>query len=192
MIFGNPIDFAIEAYHEPSGPQWGGHGRFCIHIQGTRLGDIRANHCSLFHATDCFRELIGLPMQARGGRRTETLWDETFRGLDDTEIFRLIDHALFTGEPSEQGEKYAPFDFLTNTGEMFNGTKTFIACSPDGRVRILYQLRDGSIGSGIFSVESFQTVANGFVSWFDEQLRSITPPFFAINPFDLNETVPDN
>jgi hypothetical protein len=27
MIFGDTKDFAIEAYHEPSGPEWGGCGR---------------------------------------------------------------------------------------------------------------------------------------------------------------------
>ena len=41
MTFGDSKDFAIEAYHEPSGPQWGGFGRMAIDIQGVRIGDIR-------------------------------------------------------------------------------------------------------------------------------------------------------
>ena len=82
MTFGDPKDFAIEAYHEPSGPQWGGFGRLCFYIAGIRIGDIRDNHCSLFHATDRFRQLI---------QSVETLWDESFVGLSDAEIFGIID-----------------------------------------------------------------------------------------------------
>lgn len=192
MTFGNPEDFAIEAYHEPAGPQWGGFGRFCIHVQGTRLGNIRDNHCSLFDATNCFRELIGLPMRPEGRHTIETLWDDSFTGLSDIEVFALVDHALFTGNPSDDLPEYAPFNFLTNTGEMFNGTKTFIACSPDGSVHILYQLRDDTLGSGTCSVETFRMVADAYVRWFDEQVLKTAPPFFPINPFDPNEKVPDN
>lgn len=167
MIFGKPTDFAIEAYHEPSGPQWGGFGRMAIDIQSVRLGDIQENHCSLFHATDRFRELY--PIIA-------TLWDESFTDLSDIAIFGLIDHARYTGEPSELETRYQPFDFLTNTGEQFDHAKTFIVCRPGGRVHILYQLRDGSVGSGSCPIESFSHVAESFVRWFDEQIRTSAPP----------------
>ena len=183
MIFGDTKDFAIEAYHEPSGPQWGGLGRMCIHIQGNRLGNIRDNHCSLFHATHRFRELAGT---------IESLWNESFTGLSSPEIFALIDRELYTGEPSESRPRYAPFDLLTNTGEMFDGTKTFITCSPSGRVHILYQLRNDTLGSGSCSTQTFRSVADAYVHWFDEQVRTTAPPFFPINPFDPNEKVPDN
>ena len=63
MTFGDPKDFAIEAYHEPSGPQWAGFGRMAIDIQGVRLGDIRENHCSLFHAVDRFRLRVDADLQ---------------------------------------------------------------------------------------------------------------------------------
>ena len=173
MTFGNPKDFAIEAYHEPSGSEWGGYGRLCIHIEGARLGNIRDNHCSLFHVADRFRALPSI---------IETLWGEAFVGVSDAEVFGLIDRA----------QSWEPFDFLTNTGEMFNGTKTFIVCRPDGRVQILYWLRNDTFGSGSCSTQSFRIVAAAFVSWFDEQVRTTAPPFFPINPFDLNEKVPDN
>jgi hypothetical protein len=75
MTFGDPEDFAIEAYHEPSGHQWGGFGTFCVHVQGTPLGNIRDNHCSLFHASNRIRQLAGI---------VESLWDESFSGLSDT------------------------------------------------------------------------------------------------------------
>jgi hypothetical protein len=152
-----------------------------IDIQGVRLGDIRENHCSLFHAADRFRQLYPIIV---------TLWEESFTGLSDAEIFSIIDHARYTGEPIEGGPDYTPFDFLTNTGEQFDDAKTFIVCRPDGRAHILYQLRDGTLGSVSCPVDSFRHVAESFVRWFDDQVRTVAPPFFPINPFDLNETVP--
>src|SRR5688500_6256783 len=88
MSFGEPAELAIEAYHEPSGPEWAVFGRMCITVQGIRLGDIREKHCSLLHATDRFRKLH--PTIA-------TLWDESFTGLSDTEIFAVVDEALYIG-----------------------------------------------------------------------------------------------
>jgi hypothetical protein len=131
-------------------------------------------------------------MHPQGRHTIETLWDESLGGLSDSEIFSLVDRALFTGESSQARPRYAPFDFLTNTGEMFNDTKTFIACSPDRRVHILYQFRDDTLGSGTCSVETFRAVAGAYVRWFDEQVRTTAPPFYPINPFDLNEKVPNN
>ncbi len=181
MVFGEKNKFAIEAYHEPSGLKWAGFGRLCVHVAGKSLGNILDNHCSLFHATDRFRELSGSIVN---------LWDEAFAGLSDAEIFSRIDDALYLGEPSELGPACAPFDFLTNTGEMFNGTKTFIVCRPNGRVSIFYQLRDDTFGSGACDVDFFQAAALEYVHWFDEQVRGVGPPYFPINPFDPNETIP--
>lgn len=181
MIFGQQSDFAIEAYHEPSGPRWGGCGRMAIDIQGVRFGDIRENHCSLFHATDQFRGLC---------RSIETLWDESFANLSDAEIFAAVDHALYISDECD-AERYGRFDFLTNTGEQFDDAKTFIICRPDGRVHILYQLRDDTIGSASCSVESFRRVAAAYVQWFDEQVRNTAPPLFPINPFDPSEVDSD-
>ena len=166
MIFGNPKDFAIEVYHEPSGPQWGGFGRMAIDIQGVRLGDIRENHCSLFHAADRFREVYP---------QIEKFWAESFDGRSDVEIYALID-TRYTGEACE--ENCSTFDFLTGTGEQFDDAKTFIVCRPDGRVHILYQLRDSTIGSASCSTSSFLEVAEAFVCWFDEQVRTTAPPLF--------------
>ncbi len=181
MTFGQPTDFAIEAYHEPYGPEYGGFGRMCIHIQGVQLGDIRENHYSLFDATDQFRQRYP---------SIETFWDESFAGLTDAEIFAALDHALYIGEESGW-ERYGRFDFLTNSGEQFDDSKTFIICRPEGRVHILYQLRDDTLGSGSCSAQTFRSVAEAYVPWFDEQVRNTAPPFFPINPFDLSEVVPE-
>lgn len=182
MIFGDPTDFAIEAYHEPSGPHWGGFGRMCLHVQGMVLGDIRENHCSLFHATDRIREVAA---------DVESLWDESFTGLSDMEVFALINREIYTDEGSENGPRFWGCNFLTGTGEVFDGSKTFIIFRRPDRVHILYCLRDGTLGSVSCSATTFRRVADAYVSWFDEQVRATAPPFFPINPLDLSEEVPD-
>jgi hypothetical protein len=182
MTFGYPTDFAIEAYHEPSGPEWGGFGRMCIDIQGVRLGDIRENHCSLYDATDRLRTAYPI---------IDSFWDASFLGLSDAEIFFALEQALYLSNPSDW-ERFGRFDFLTNTGEQFDGFKTYLVCRPGGRVHILYdRFKDDGIGSASCSAMTFRRVASSYVDWFDEQVRNTVPPFFPINPFDLSETVPD-
>jgi len=136
-----------------------------ITIQGVRLGDIREEHCSLFSAVDRFCELY---------TGIESLWHEAFNGLSDAEIFDIIDRALYTGEPDESRWEYLPFDFLNNTGEMFDTCKTFIVRRSGRLVHILYQqFRDDTRGSASCSVDSFQRVAANFVRWFNAQVPAI-------------------
>ncbi|MDZ4401712.1 hypothetical protein [Prosthecobacter sp.] len=173
MTFGQPTDFSIEVYHEPSGPEWGGFGRMAIVVQGVELGDIRENHCSLFHAADRLRELPPI---------IGNFWDESFDGLSDAEIFAVVDQALY-GSDDSNAERYRRFDFLTNTGEQFDDSKTFIVCRPDGRVHILYQLRDDTSGSACCLAQTFRQAAESFVCWFDEQVRTTAPPYYPVEPF---------
>ena len=183
MTFGQASDFAIEAYHEPYGPEWGGFGRMCIDIQGVRLGDIRENHCSLYAATDRLRTAYPI---------IDSLWDDSFSGLSDSEIFSALDQALYLSDTSDW-ERFERFDFLTNTGEQFDDSKTYLVCRPGGRVHILYdRFRDVGFGSASCRALTFRRVASSYVDWFDEQVRNTAPPFFPINPFDLSETVPNN
>jgi hypothetical protein len=183
MLFGNPTEFAIEAYHEPSGPKWGGFGRISVYIQNACLGDIRENHCSLFHCTDQFRELIDC---------VETLWDASFLGRSELEIFNLIDRYSRSGECFECDVDCLHFGFITNTGEMFDGLKAFILCKPGGQILILHNnLRDEKFGYGTCSAATFQQVASSYVRWFDEQVQNFGPPYFPINPLDPFEKVPE-
>lgn len=177
MNFGKPADFAIEAYHEPSGPEWGGFGRMCIYIQGRQLGDIRENHSSLFHAVDRFRELQ---------TTIEALWDQSFGVMSDAEIFSTIDRALYGSNDHPDWDRYGRFDFLTNTGEPFDNFKTFIICRPNVSVHVLYRLPSGTVGSAACPVQSFSSAAASFVSWFDEQVRNIAPPYFPVEPPDTS------
>lgn len=181
MNFGLPTEFGIEVYHEPYGPEWMGFGRMCIHIQGVQIGDLYQNHCSLFHATDQIRKFCTC---------LESLWEESFAGLTDIQIFAALDDALYLGEESKW-ERYGRFDFLTNTGEQFDCSKTFLFCRPEKRVHILYRLRDDSRGSGSCSAECFRSVAKAYLTWFDDQVRNPPAEFFPINPFDPDEVVPE-
>jgi len=181
MIFGEPTDFAIEAYHEPYGPEWSGFGRISIVIQGLRLGDIRENHCSLFHAVSQIRDVYPA---------IESFWDESFTGLSDAEIYAAVEHDYRVADNSDW-ERLGRYYFLTFAGEPFDGFNIMVVCPPGEHVRILYSLPDDTFGAASCSVHSFKQVAESFVLWFDEQVRTTAPPYFPINPLDLNETVPN-
>lgn len=180
MIFGEPKDFAIEAYHEPSGPEWAGFGRICIVIQGVTLGDIRENHSSLFHAVSRIREVYPV---------IETFLDESFTGLSDAEIYAAVEHDYRVAENSDW-ERFR-FYFLTFVGEPFDGFNIMVVRPPGECVRILYSLPDDTFGTAVCSVQSFKHVSESFVQWFDEQVRTTAPPFYSINSLNPNETIPD-
>jgi hypothetical protein len=165
MRFGEPSEFAVEAYHEPSGVEWLGFGRMCLYVEGTALGNLLDEHCSLFHAVDRFREVSSCAGE---------LWDISFAGLSHAQMFALLDDALYTGTES-RCERYGRFDFLTNTGEQFDGSKTFIVCSPDRQVHILWRSPDDRFGASTVGIGYFRAVAEAFVSWFDEQVHITRP-----------------
>lgn len=74
---------------------------------------------------------------------------------------------LYSGEI--QGEEgLSRFDFLTNTGEQFDDSKTFIVRRPDGVVRILF-FKDQRSGSASCSEATFASAAAGLSQWFKEQ-----------------------
>ena len=183
MIFGNPNEFAIESYHEPSGAQWGGFGRLCIYVNGNAIGDIRDNHCSLFAVTNRFRGL---------STGIEGLWSDQFTGLTKDQIFHLIDDVLYTGSDHQIGTNFGRFDFLTNTGEMFNDTKTFLYCESGSFVHLLYRVNEGVPQSGACDIELFISTVNECVRWFDRQVEEICPPYHPVNPFDQPEQLPDD
>ncbi|GAA5131585.1 hypothetical protein GCM10023212_43050 [Luteolibacter yonseiensis] len=154
----------------------------CIYIQGVCLGDIRENHCSLFHATDRIRAVAA---------DFQILWDESLASLSDTAIFTLIDKELYEGAAPGHRTGHTTRDFLTNTGEMFDGAKTFVVFRPPDRLHILFRLQDDTFGSASCNIQTFRNVADAYVGWFEEQVRTTAPPYFPINPFDLDEKVPD-
>jgi hypothetical protein len=167
MHFGNPDNFSVEIYHEPSSPQWLGFGRMCVHIQGLTFGVIEEEHCSLFHAVERIGEVANI---------LPSLWDDRFAQHTDEEVFGWLDAMLYSGEISLESEEINRFDFLTNTGEQFDDSKSFILCSPEGVVRILFQLHDRIIvNSASCDAATFLAVSSSLNQWFQAQTRGIAP-----------------
>lgn len=160
MLFGEPSDFAVEIYHEPSSPDWIGYGRMCIFIQGIVIGKIEAEHCSLFHAVQRIGEVA---------ESLSSLWDTRFTQHTDEEIFSWLDAVLYSGEISDDVENnFHRFDFLTNRGEQFDDSKTFVLCFPADVVRILI-FKDQKFSLASCQVKTFLLVATTLGRWFNEQ-----------------------
>jgi hypothetical protein len=164
MLIGNPLRFAVEIYHEPHSPEWLRFGRMCLHVAGATMGDLAEEHCSLFHAVERICEL---------GKTVDSLWDERLSGHTDAEIFAWLDHELYTGESAAtSSSNLAQFDFLTNTGEQFDASKSFIYCRPGGAVHILFDGRDGIFNSVVCESSEFRRQALDLEVWFSQQTKS--------------------
>lgn len=178
MIFGNPKEFAIEAYHEPSGPKWGGFGRMCIHMDGITIGDIEEHHCSMHGAARVLR------WRSKAGT---SFWDNRFDNLSDQRIFDFLDAKLYqnTGQSLDQmhadWNEFGRYNFLTNAGEQFDESKTFFVCRPNGRIHVLYYKHPPDVsGSASCSFGAFRGAAESFLIWYDECVRTPGPPYFKI------------
>ncbi|HEX6811422.1 MAG TPA: hypothetical protein VF384_07355 [Planctomycetota bacterium] len=164
MIFGDRQGFAIEAFHEPEGPEWKGFGRLCMHVEGVRVGDIAEQHVSLHHAADRFRDLCS---------NADVLWDDAFTGLDPTAVFHLIEDALY-GTPTGSLEeaiagmhRFGRFDLLTGTGEHSDGYQSFVYRDQGGMLRLLYRLPDGMPQHACFDKAEVLAPAAAFVRWLE-------------------------
>jgi hypothetical protein len=161
MIFGDPTSFAIEIHHEPSAPRWKGFGRMCLHMQGVTIGNPLEAHCSLFHAAERIAEVA---------THLAEQWDERFAGRSGEEIFAWLDAILYSGKIEASENDVARFDFLTNTGEQFDGFKTFIYCTPDDTVCVLFRSRDDSVRTATCTGTEFRAVVAQLEQWFRTQI----------------------
>lgn len=166
MLVGNPLEFAIEIFHEPESPRWTGFGRMCVHVQGNVLGRINEPHCSLFHAIERINEVAD---------QLSVLWDGRFVDLTDDGIFSLLDSTLYQGTVPNDGSLNR-FDFLTNTGEQFDSCKSFIYCTPVGDVHLLYQLQDQTPRSGVCTSQSFTAATSKLREWWVAVSQPFNPP----------------
>lgn len=153
----------------------------CLHLSTFRMGDVASRHCSLFHAVDRFRELLSPNPSEPEQRLLQSLWDESFNALSDTAIFGILDREVFSGPTLGEPADAARFDFLTNTGEMFNRTKSFIVCDPDFRVRILFEADDSRPQSISRPFDEFIQAAESFVRWFDQLPDPPDEPYFPVD-----------
>lgn len=157
MVFGNPNSFAVEVHHEPSAPEWKGFGRMCLHVQGVTIGDPLEADCSLFHAVERIAEVA---------TDLAKLWDERFTGHTGQEVFAWLDAILYSGEIETSEDGLAKFDFLTNTGEQFDGFKSFIYCTPDDVVCVPFQGRDDVVRTPTCTGTELREAAAQLGKWF--------------------------
>jgi hypothetical protein len=164
MIIGDTNNFAVEIYHESVSAEWLGFGRMCIYVQGAKIGNIEEQHCSLFHAVDRITEVA---------EAIHSISDERFTQHTDEEIFAWLDAILYSGDISVKDEDMHRFNFLTNTGEQFNDSKSFIVCfSQSSLVKIIYKDFDkDTIGSVSCSIDAYQAVSADLRQWFNNQTQ---------------------
>jgi len=176
MLFGNKDIYAIEVYHQPlDNDSFYMTGRMCIHLYNTMFGNIDDRYCHLYvtYATllskiECLNEL-----------------EHNFNLDNDCDIFNFLDELLYIGDDDRtleqiktDWEQYGNFDFMTNAGEMFDRTKSFIYMDSHKKIHILYQEHkynenikdfiDGEIICTELDKETFEHVTNGFIKWYEE------------------------
>ncbi|WP_437735303.1 hypothetical protein [Sorangium sp. So ce1335] len=179
MLFGERLDFAIEADVEPNlEPPSAVWGRMCVWCRGVALGDLGESRCALYPAYRSFRSLPS---------NLDRLWSEELVGLDDIAAWNFLDGLLYghhgdvevpddrTAEVRRRDWTFwSAHDFLTNWGEQFNGCKAFILCPPGGPVRILSRELPGHMGRGVdVSRAGLVAAVEGFTRWFEQQARRL-------------------
>jgi hypothetical protein len=162
MQFGNPNTFAIECHHDPiPNPTQRVFGRMCICAGEKVLGNIDEPACML-NVTEA--HLQGLT------QRLLELENRELATMSALDAFTLFDFAIYLDDDRsmEQVEsdalRYFKYDFLTNGGESFDGTKSFIH-SMGNTVRILFTDRSDRFHSMLVEREEFEFVINQFLSW---------------------------
>lgn len=169
MLIGTTQTFGIECYHEPipnaTSPVF---GRMCIWAEGVPLGDIEEPACMLNvtegHLSDTISKL-------------ESLTDNSLPKCCDRSLFDFLDQALYldnersTEEVMEDAEKYFKFDFLTNGGESFDRTKSFVVSSGTN-VCLLFTDCKEQFYSALIPQELFVGVITSFFVWIKKEGRN--------------------
>ncbi|MDD5273235.1 MAG: Imm42 family immunity protein [Methylovulum sp.] len=174
MLIGNPHSFAIECYHEPLNTR---HvfGRMCIWVAGNRLGDITEPSCMLNVTAAMLSRLMG---------RLSALSDPYLWQRGDREAFDFLNHAIYLDNAKtiddihQDMERYFKFDFLTNGGESFDGTKSFIMMA-DEEIILLFTDNADIFYSAHLPKSEFINVIDQFLSWFKHEeltrLNTVAP-----------------
>jgi len=162
MLIGNPLKFAVEIYHEPHSLEWLGFGGCACTLPAL---------LSVTWPKSIVRSSTRWNAFANLERTMDSLWDERLSGHTDVEIFAWLDHELYTGESAISSSNLVQFDFLTNTGEQFDASKSFIYCQSDGSVHILFDGRDGISNSLVCESSEFKRQAHDLEVWFAQQTK---------------------
>jgi hypothetical protein len=166
MLIGDRNVFAIECYHEPlPNPAQRVFGRMCIWSSGHRMGDLEEPACMLNVTEGHLQAVLA---------RLDSLHDPSLHGLNPDEAFRRLDDALYhgTGRSTEQvvedAKRFFRFDFLTNGGESFDRTKSFLVNVGDS-VRLIFRDEADSLHSGDIPRGVFTDVIEEFLAWISDE-----------------------
>jgi hypothetical protein len=170
MLIGDPNIFAIEVHHEPiSNASKRVFGRMCIHTCGVTLGDIEEPDCMLNVTEGHLSEVLG---------RLHALEDAGFVARSDREAFDFLNQALYLDdertdqEIQRDSERYFRFDFLTNGGESFDRTTSFITRSGE-MVRLMFTDETETLFVAHVPQIEFRDRINDFFAWIEQEGRNV-------------------
>ena len=177
MVFGDKNIYAIEVHHQPQDEDsFYMCGRMCIYLYNKMFGDINNEYCHLYATYTTLVEKSKII--------TELEYD--FNLENDVDIFNFLDTKLYildedadrTYEQIRNDIKpYLKFDFMTNEGEMFDRTKSFIYMDKNKKIHIMYQtdkynknneqFESGEIICNEVDKETFENITNDFIRWYE-------------------------
>ena len=169
MIFGDTRTFAIEVHADPIVNGASVFGRMAIHVDGHTIGEITEEHCGIGGPAESLRETASC---------FNTLWDSSFEGRDDVDVFHLLDNALYIDDGqldarvTEDSARYSKYNFLTGAGKQFDRVKSFCIRDAAGMFCVLYQVHDQSINSARCTENEFRSAVSSLTSWLDSQYRN--------------------
>ena len=164
--FGEPSAFQIECIHEPI-PNSRGHvyGRMCLRFESDILGDLDEPACMLnvtaARLKDVLNELGGLEVQDLFALTDSALWARL-----DTVLYR--DDNRTAVEVAADARRYSRFDFLTNGGESFDKSKSFIVMN-QRHVRILFDDAQRPLVGKTVDRHVFVEALRSFVEWVETE-----------------------
>jgi hypothetical protein len=166
MLIGEKETFAVECYHDPL-PNEARRvfGRMCLWVGGNPLGDISEPACMLNVTEGHLQSLL---------HRLDALDDPAVGLLSDRDAFEFLDRALYRDDArsaediAADAARFFKFDLLTNGGESFDRTKSFIVGDGE-RLRVLFEDHERGFVSARVGRASFTLTVRGFLAWVSDE-----------------------
>ena len=162
MIIGNKSEFGYECYHEPlKNERQQVFGRMCVWASDCALGDVTEPACMLNVTENCLQDLLA---------RLESLVEPALSALSARDAFDFLNRALYlddqrtTEAVRSDAERFFKFDFLTNAGESFDRTKSFIHLQ-GSQGRILFESAESGFHSALVGRAVFTLATKDFLAW---------------------------
>jgi hypothetical protein len=136
----------------------------CIRAGDKVLGDFDEPACMLNVTASHLQAILESLPQMDGA---------IFQRQSDAQAWDIIDKALYldddrsTEEIVADSKRFFRYDFLTNCGESFDNSKSFIVRDGDS-VRLLFKTGDDALESIDVEVGTFCAAVRGFLDWIDQ------------------------